>query len=241
MMQTALAFMRNRRIQRSIHNIALDLSNVFLDLSNDSFNEFELDGVFILLQCINRKREWYIFPRSTHGAEFLFSSTHFMDCQFMSTFRMSRTSFYRLYDLLRPHIEKQTTSFRVPIPSERRLAIFLYHISLGASYQVIMNQFGCGKGTVSIIIGSVAQAILCHLTSQYIRFSTIQQAARSMDFWRTKSGIPGVVACIDGCHIPIVKPADSGTAYFNRKGFYSINIQSVSCSSLLMISCSGPS
>jgi hypothetical protein len=127
-------------------------------------------------------REWYIFPRSTYWADVLFSSSWFTNSQFMSTFRMSSTSFFKLHDLLRPYIEKQAIRFRKLLPSERRLAIFLYHISLGTSYTAISNQFGCGKSTVSDIIGEVTQAILSQLGEKYIRFSTISEAMRSMEF-----------------------------------------------------------
>ena len=41
----------------------------------------------------------------------------------------------------------------------------------------------------------------------------------------TKTRIPRVVACLDGCYIQIIRPSKSGIAYFNRKGFYSINVQ----------------
>jgi DDE superfamily endonuclease len=34
-----------------------------------------------------------------------------------------------------------------------------------------------------------------------------------------------VVACLDGSHIPIIRPSKSGTGYYNRMGFYSINVQ----------------
>ena len=87
------------------------------------------------------------------------------------------------------------------------------------TFLVISNQFACGKSTVCGIVADVTEAILQHLTNKYIRFSTTEQAMRSIEFWRAKTGIPGVVACLDGCHIQIIRPSKSGTAYFNRKGF----------------------
>jgi hypothetical protein len=188
-------------------------------------HNLDISKAILMLNSLQKDRECYIFPRSTHWGDVLFSSNWFTNCQFMSTFRMSSTSFFQLHDLLRPHIEKRVTNFRKPLSSERRLAIFLYHVALGASYTVISNQFRCAKSTVSDIIGEVTEVILSQLTNDYVRFSTLSQAMRSMEFWRAKSGIPGVVACIDCCHIPIIKPSGSGTSYFNRKGFYSINIQ----------------
>ena len=46
-----------------------------------------------------------------------------------------------------------------------------------------------------------------------------------MEFWRQQTRIPDIVACLDGSHIPISRPCFSGNGYFNRKGFYSLNIQ----------------
>ena len=47
----------------------------------------------------------------------------------------------------------------------------------------------------------------------------------TIEYWRWKTGIPGVIGCIDGSHIPIIQPGKFGKSFYNRKGFYSINIQ----------------
>ena len=171
-------------------------------------------------------REWYVLPRSSHWrqAHFL-SEEDGLNVTFKASFRMSRQSFFSLHALLQPHIEKRQTHLRPTIPSEHRLAIFLYHIAQGAGYTAISNQFGVGSSTVSHIIGDVSKAIVVHFIKQYIRFPNVDEATRTMEFWREKSGIPGIVACIDGSHIPISQPAHSVAAYCNRKGFYSMNVQ----------------
>ena len=46
-----------------------------------------------------------------------------------------------------------------------------------------------------------------------------------MNRWRIQTGIPGIVGAIDGTHISIRKPCRNGEAYFNRKSFYSLNVQ----------------
>ena len=40
-------------------------------------------------------------------------------------------------------------------------------------------------------------------------------------------GIPQCAGSIDGSHIPITPPAMNHTDYFNRKGFYSMVVQTV--------------
>ena len=73
-------------------------------------------STFLLANIIRKEREWYILPRSTHWVEVcLFSSEFFSDAQFKESFRMSRTSFYTLHELLRPFIEKKSTQFREPV------------------------------------------------------------------------------------------------------------------------------
>jgi hypothetical protein len=171
-------------------------------------------------------REWHVVPRDTHWRkEHFLSDQSFLDVQFKTSFRLSQNSFFRLHSLLQPHIQKQQTHLHSTIPSEHRLAIFLYHVTQSSSYTSLTDQFGVGKSTVSNIIGDVSKAIVQQLSGQYIRFPNIDEAMRSMEFWREKSRIPGVVGCLDGTHIQILQPAHIGTAYCNRYGYYSINVQ----------------
>jgi hypothetical protein len=59
----------------------------------------------------------------------------------------------------------------------------------------------------------------------YIRLPTVAEAQQNMDLWRLQTGIPGIFGAIDGTHIAIKKPCDDGDDYFNRKAFYSLNVQ----------------
>ena len=54
-------------------------------------------------------------------------------------------------------------------------------------------------------------------------YSTHVECLRSITELQT--GIPGIVGAIDGTHISIRKPCRNGEAYFNRKSFYSLNVQ----------------
>jgi hypothetical protein len=203
------------RNKKNYHNI----------LFHEEDDDFPLCFAPVLITDLINSREWYVLPRSIHWRNEHFLSTEIPDSLFRTRFRISRKSFFNLHVLLQPYIEKQQTQFRETIASEHRLAIFLYHVTQGNGYTSLTDQFGVGKSTVSKIIGEVSKAIVQHLSGKYIRFSNIDEVTRSMEFWREKTGIPGVVACIDGSHIPISQSANSGTAYCNRKGYYSINVQ----------------
>lgn len=43
-----------------------------------------------------------------------------------------------------------------------------------------------------------------------------------------KFGFPGVIGCIDGTHVAIVRPTEHEEAYFNRKLYHSLNVMIVS-------------
>jgi hypothetical protein len=150
---------------------------------NDFILSFSLSHI---VTNLGSKAE-YIYPRSSHWSKTLFTPSLFHEITFYDSFRMSRKSFNKLHDFLQPYIEKQTTNFRQPVASPNRLAIFLYHASLGVPYQAISNQFGLGKSTISTIIHDVANAIVIHLSKQLIRFPTTDEALRTMDFWRETS------------------------------------------------------
>ena len=59
----------------------------------------------------------------------------------------------------------------------------------------------------------------------YIRLPSLQEAMQNMYNWRLQTGIPGIIGAIDGMHIQIQRPCNYGEAYFNRKSFYSLNVQ----------------
>ena len=50
----------------------------------------------------------------------------------------------------------------------------------------------------------------------------LQEIARGFE---TVWGFPQAAGAIDGSHVPIMKPQESASDYYNRKGFYSIIIQ----------------
>ena len=65
----------------------------------------------------------------------------------------------------------------------------------------------------------------------YIGFPQGQKLREIISEFETLWGFPQVAGAIDGTHIPILKPQESSSDYYNRKGFYSILMQAVVSSS----------
>lgn len=128
---------------------------------------------------------------------------------------------------LEPYITRQDTRYRLATPSRVRLLVFLYHVALGASYTSVSHQFALGRSTISNIIREVTKAILQNMWSVYIRLPNKEETEKNIKEWKRTTGIPGIAGAIDGTHIAIKKPANRAApeVYFNRKAFYSINVQ----------------
>lgn len=84
-----------------------------------------------------------------------------------------------------------------------------------------------------------SRAIATHLLSQYVFIPTRDKLKEIVegfeDFW----GFPQVAGAIDGSHIPIIRPEESSSNYYNRKGYYSIMQGLVDCRGLFMDVCIG--
>src|SRR5579859_6251231 len=195
------------------------------------------------------RRKIWVKDRCTYWKTGVLSGQYLQDPDFQDTFRMSRNSFNQLHALLgiflqvlanvEPYITLQDTRYRKATPSRVRLLAYLYHIAHGASYTVVSNQFALGRSTVCKIVHDVTYAILFHMWHTYIRLPSMEEATRSIQEWRKATGIPGIVVAIDGTHIQIKKPSNrvAPEVYFNRKAFYSINVQGNDISKLIPMRC----
>jgi hypothetical protein len=203
---------------------------------NDNWNDVML---FLSMTTPQSRRVWTEI-RSLHWSRNVIKGILLDGGQFEDNFRMSRASFENLHALLgiiliheikiniiEPYITLQDTRFRLATPSRIRLLAFLYFITQGAGYRVVSNQFGMGISTVSKCVHDCTTQILRHMFHTYICLPTFDEAQQIMESWRHQTGIPGIVGAIDGTHIEIRKPAKDGEVYFNRKHFYSLNIQGI--------------
>ncbi|CAB3221877.1 unnamed protein product [Arctia plantaginis] len=121
-----------------------------------------------------------------------------------------------------------------------KLLIALSFYATG-SYQSLVGQsafHNVSQATVSRAVGQVTKALndptIYH---KYVRFPLAQQDRNDIKakFYH-KFKIPGVLGCIDGTHVAILRPHVHEERYFNRKGYHSLNVMIV-CDSDLQIMC----
>ena len=72
-----------------------------------------------------------------------------------------------------------------------------------------------------------ARPITTHLLSQYIYIPKGEKLKKIVEGFETHWVFPQAAGAIDGSHIPIIRPDESASDYYNRKGYYSIIMQAV--------------
>ena len=65
------------------------------------------------------------------------------------------------------------------------------------------------------------------LLARYVHLPKGTRLREIVDGFEVCWGFPQVAGAIDGTHVPVIKPQDDPSDYYNRKGFYSIIMQAV--------------
>ncbi|XP_072176458.1 uncharacterized protein [Diadema setosum] len=124
---------------------------------------------------------------------------------------------------LTPHLQKKDTHFRKAIPPGFNLYVFLRHLATGATYAELGYNFRLGKETIQKFVPDVARAIVDEYAAEVISLPTTNEGwlAVAGDF-EARWNLPHCLGALDGKHIRIQKPKNSGSLYFNYKQFFSV-------------------
>ena len=107
------------------------------------------------------------------------------------------------------------------------LSVTLWRLATNAEYRTIASLFGLGISTVGNIVLETCQAIAKFLLPRYVKFPSPQMLKEIITGFEVLWGLPQTVGAVDGSHIPILKPVECASDYYNRKGYYSIILQAV--------------
>lgn len=99
---------------------------------------------------------------------------------------------------------------------------------LEACYLLVETSIGIHKATASRIVKLVSHTIAC-LRPQFIHFlDNDEDKEKLRQRFYDIAGFPGVIGAIDCTHVKIRSPGGHNTeVYRNRKGFFSINVQTI--------------
>ena len=172
-----------------------------------------------------RRRAW-AWPRPRNWFDALLVSRQ-LDILWKPNFRMECETFEELNHIFCGDLMKQETRMRKPASLEKCIAIGLWRLSTGNSYHSCGLQFGLGKSTAKVICQEFEEA-LCRKKDLFMWFPYVADEVQAvMNDFEEEYHFPQIVGAVDGCHIKINAPPENKEDYFNRKQYYSINLQGI--------------
>nr|XP_037285860.1 protein ALP1-like [Rhipicephalus microplus] len=177
----------------------------------------------------NAPRRYWVHPlwryRDTEGqAHTLLPRLRARDEVYFRDFlRMPPRTFDTLLSLVGPLIERRVTPFRLPISAHERLAMTLRFLANGDTFRSLSFNFLTGRSTAGEIVRETT-AVLWHvLQPLYMKFPQTtgewkRIAADMEEFWN----FPNCLGSIDGKHVIIECPRNTGSRNLNYKKTFSV-------------------
>ena len=210
---------------------------LFLDSmdSSDSSDEEAMLLLGIVVASEKDKRQkntWvrdYLKKREGSGAFQLVQETAMFDKEMFHRYmRMSPSAFEELLSLVATKITKKTTNYRISIPPEQRLSLTIRHLATGESQVSLSFQYRIGRQTVSKIIPETCIAIYEALAPIHLKKpDSSEQWIQISKGFENKWNMPHVIGALDGKHVRIRCPNNSGSFYHNYKSFFSMVLMAI--------------
>ncbi|XP_049763612.1 uncharacterized protein LOC126092180 [Schistocerca cancellata] len=144
------------------------------------------------------------------------------ESSFFKYFRMPKQQFFYLLSKIQTRITKKNSRFRCPISPRQKLMVCLRYLATGDSLLTLSFSYRLGHSTVHNIVKEVCQAIIDSMLPEVMPTPTEEDwqqiAEQFLDLWN----FPNCIGAIDGKHIQIVAPPNSGSQFYNYKQTFSI-------------------
>lgn len=208
------------------HGRAEDPYTKYVREMEDMFCAMEEDSVEIINMLNSGQRIYnrsdgipWELPKNRGWFHDMVNGGQYGDTEWKARFRITKPTFMYIADAIRPHL--QHASYRRHMTAEEQLATCLTFLAHGGNYMVCAEACGWSRSSVCRTVKRVCTAIKDVLGPQHLRFpNTKEEIGATILGFRRMAGLPQVVGAVDGTHIPIKKPMNTGDSYINRKGFF---------------------
>ena len=133
--------------------------------------------------------------------------------------RMDRNHFQFLVKKLWNHLYKKDTKMRKSITPDEKVSLFLWYLATGESFRSLEFTYRVSRRSISRIAMEKANAIITEMQKTYLKTPSnenewIEISEKLFQRW----SFPNLTAAIDGKHIVLGQPKQSGSHYRNYKG-----------------------
>ncbi|XP_060806409.1 uncharacterized protein LOC132903097 [Amyelois transitella] len=182
-----------------------------------------------------RNRSYWIHPILTnvHKCNEHFDNLLNHPKKFFKHFRLSIGTFWELHALLYAGLKHHDTNMRKSIAPAERLAITLRYLGTGCSFEDFELSYHRGASTARKIVQETCQLIWNYLKAVCIPEPTQDMWKEIASGFLQNTNLPNCLGAIDGKHIRIIHPFETGSLYFNYKNFFSIVLLATCDSNLL--------
>ncbi|XP_018360388.1 PREDICTED: uncharacterized protein LOC108759435 [Trachymyrmex cornetzi] len=172
-----------------------------------------------------KKRFWtsqFLSQRKTHGAYYTTIPTLLRNADLFSNYcRMSKTQFEDLLTLIGSQITKQTF-IREPISPDQRLFLTLRYLASGDSMMSLKYQYYVAQSTITNIIKETCNVLWSMLMPIVLKVPTHDTWKQIAKKFELNCHFPHCIGAVDGKHVVIQAPPNSGSTFYNYKSSHSI-------------------
>ncbi|XP_065367638.1 uncharacterized protein LOC135960308 [Calliphora vicina] len=147
---------------------------------------------------------------------------HSLEAHLLEDNMINIDDFEKILGLVHLKIKKQDTVMRCAISPRVRLSVTLRYLATGDSLRSLECVSKISRKTISHFLPEVLNALIESLESEYLKLPSNE------DEWLDVANgfeylceFPHTLGAMDGKHIRIKSPAQSGSNFFNKNGFYS--------------------
>ena len=135
---------------------------------------------------------------------------------FANYVRLPPDMFDELLNRISSVIRRRDTHMRPALDTGLKQAMTLRHLATGDRYHTLQYDFRCDYSTVVWSVQEVCQAIMQELKDEVLPLPRTQEdwkaiAQQFQDRWN----VPHAPGALDGKHIAIRKPHNSGSVFYN--------------------------
>ncbi|CAH1972683.1 unnamed protein product [Acanthoscelides obtectus] len=139
---------------------------------------------------------------------------------------MTQESFRKLLGMVHNKLKRADTNMRLPISPAERLAVTIRYLASGNTFTDLQYTFRMGIKTISYIVREVCKAIWSELQI-YMKIPSEEEWLMIANNFESASNFPLCLGAVDGKHIRVIKPEESGSMFLNYKHYFSIVLMAV--------------